>query len=128
MNLQLDQFINLRNKIVVATSLALISPSLFAAGTGVPVFTPPAGANTSDFLGMITAYSGAIIAFLALLFTVWVLVVVVKNMVATYSKIESKEATWTQFGSQVVTGVMLILLSIWLITMFASVFTAPATP
>ncbi len=96
--------------------MMLSSGSLFAQA--LPTTAPPSRGEGSDgnFIKLLQGYSYDVLIFAGLLVSSVTLFIVVKNVVGTYSEITDGKATWGQVGMHAGVGVMLLVLTIFLLT------------
>lgn len=94
-----------------------------AQSAGLPDVSAPTGvaADSSDYVGMIKAYSLDVVIVIGFLLAVGAFVVVAKNAITVYSDIQSGKSQWTDLGVHGLVGTGLIVFVVFLMTQMSDV-------
>ncbi|MEQ2024886.1 TIGR03745 family integrating conjugative element membrane protein [Xenorhabdus szentirmaii] len=105
----------------ISTVLLLSGLSGGAAWADLPVIEPPKSGGGGGLLGQVKGYAQDGIVIGGLILSAVAFFKVASAAVETFSEVRDGKATWTQFGSIIVVGVVLLVAVIWLLAKSAGI-------
>ncbi|MEQ2027657.1 TIGR03745 family integrating conjugative element membrane protein [Xenorhabdus szentirmaii] len=92
-----------------------------SAWADLPAIEPPKNGGGGGLLGQVKGYAQDGIVIGGLILSAVAFFKVASAAVETFSEVRDGKATWTQFGSIIVVGVVLLVAVIWLLAKSAGI-------
>ncbi|WP_338139819.1 TIGR03745 family integrating conjugative element membrane protein [Xenorhabdus bovienii] len=105
----------------ISTLLLLFGFSCQSAWADLPAIEPPKSGGGGGLLGQVKGYAQDGIVIGGLILSAVAFFKVASAAVETFSEVRDGKATWTQFGSIIVVGVVLLVAVIWLLAKSADI-------
>ncbi|QTL40874.1 TIGR03745 family integrating conjugative element membrane protein [Xenorhabdus budapestensis] len=105
----------------VSTFLLLLGLSCESARADLPAIELPKSGGGSGLMGQVKGYAQDGIVIGGLILSAVAFFKVASAAVETFSEVRDGKATWTQFGSIIVVGIVLLVAVIWLLAKSASI-------
>ncbi|MDE9529929.1 TIGR03745 family integrating conjugative element membrane protein [Xenorhabdus bovienii] len=105
----------------ISVFLLLSGLSCQSARADLPAIEPPKSGGGGGLLGQVKGYAQDGIVIGGLILSAVAFFKVASAAVETFSEVHDGKATWTQFGSIIVVGIVLLVAVIWLLAKSASI-------
>ncbi|PHM64155.1 integrating conjugative element membrane protein [Xenorhabdus stockiae] len=105
----------------ISTFLLLLGVSCESAWADLPSIEPPSSGGRGGLMGQVKGYAQDGIVIGGLILSAVAFFKVASAAVETFSEVRDGKATWTQFGSIIVVGIVLLVAVIWLLAKSANI-------
>ncbi|PHM35862.1 integrating conjugative element membrane protein [Xenorhabdus mauleonii] len=105
----------------ISTVFLLFGLACESAWADLPAIEPPKSGGGGGLLGQVKGYAQDGIVIGGLILSAVAFFKVASAAVETFSEVRDGKATWTQFGSIIVVGVVLLVAVIWLLAKSAGI-------